>query len=290
MKTWRLSLLLIVFASRCMASVAITTTSLPNGTVKTAYSAVIEASGGCTPYKWEVASGTLPAGVTAEVSSATTSLQLAGTPTTAATDSFVVQVTGCGGAVSRVSYKVVVEAEVGPSPYVSITTTSLPNGTVKTGYSAVIAASGGCTPYKWEIASGALPAGVTTEVSSTTTSLVLTGTPTTAATDSFVVEVFGCGGHSADASFNVVIQGTSTPDYVVDLSWSASTSGDVVGYNVYRSPNGTTWSKINSSLVGPTLYSDSTVATGTTYHYATTAVNSSGDESSKSTPIAVVVP
>lgn len=173
---------------------------------------------------------------------------------------------------------------------VAITTASLPNGTVKTAYSAAIEASGGCTPYKWEIASGALPAGVTTEVSSTTTSLLLTGTPTTAATDSFVVQVTGCGVHSADASFNVVIQGTSTPDYVVDLSWSASTSGDVAGYNVYRGPNGTTWSKINSSLVGPTLYSDSTVASGTKYYYATTAVNASGDESSKSTPIEVTVP
>jgi fibronectin type 3 domain-containing protein len=105
-----------------------------------------------------------------------------------------------------------------------------------------------------------------------------------------VVLVTGCGFHSADASFNVVIHGTITPDYVVDLSWSASTSGDVAGYNVYRGPNGTTWTKINSSLVGPTLYSDSAVASGTKYYYATTAVNTSGDESSKSTPIEVVVP
>ena len=291
MKTWRLSLLLIVFASRCMASdVAITTASLPNGTVKTAYSAVIEASGGCTPYKWAIASGALPAGVTAEASSTTTSLHLAGTPSTAATDSFAVKVTGCAGAVSEVSYKVVIEAAASPDPVVAITTASLPNGTVKTGYSAVIEATGGCTPYKWAIASGALPAGVTTEVSSTTTSLVLSGTPTTAATDSFVAEVTGCGGAVSRASYKVVIQGTSTPDYVVDLSWSASTSGDVVGYNVYRGPNGTTWSKINSNLVSPTLYSDSTVASGTKYYYATTAVNASGDESSKSTPIEVVVP
>ena len=88
MKPWVLSLLLVVFASQYAASsVAITTTSLPNGTVNTAYSAVINASGGCTPYKWAIASGALPAGVTATVSSTTRSLNLAGTPTTAATDS-----------------------------------------------------------------------------------------------------------------------------------------------------------------------------------------------------------
>src|SRR5580700_5457425 len=136
MKTWRLSLLLIVFASRCMASdVAITTASLPNGTVKTAYSAAIHASGGCTPYKWEIASGALPAGVTAKVSSTTASLKVRGTPSAAATDSFAVKVTGCGGDVSKVSYKIIVHSTV------AISTTSLPNGTIETAYSAAIQAS-----------------------------------------------------------------------------------------------------------------------------------------------------
>src|SRR6266446_4689409 len=143
MKSWQLSLLLVVFASRCAASsVDITTTSLPNGTVKTAYSAVIKASGGCTPDKWAIASGALPAGITAKVSSTTTSLNLAGTPTTAATYSFAVKLTGCGGSVSQVSYKVVIQATASS---VAITTTSLPNGTVNTAYSAVIKASGSCT-------------------------------------------------------------------------------------------------------------------------------------------------
>src|SRR4051812_49401301 len=105
MKSGLLSLLLIVFVSPCVgSSVAITTSSVPNGTVKTAYSVVIRASGGCTPYKWTIASGALPAGVSAKVSSTTTSLNLAGTPTTAGTYSFAVKVTGCGGAVSQVSY------------------------------------------------------------------------------------------------------------------------------------------------------------------------------------------
>src|SRR5438876_7770303 len=111
MKSWQLSLLLVVFASRCAASsVAITTSSVPNGTIKTAYSAVIKASGGCTPYKWAIASGALPAGITAKVSSTTTSLNLAGTPTTATTYSFTEKVTGCGGVISQASYKVIIQA------------------------------------------------------------------------------------------------------------------------------------------------------------------------------------
>jgi hypothetical protein len=171
---------------------------------------------------------------------------------------------------------------------VAITTDSVPNGTIKTAYSAVINASGGCTPYKWAIASGALPAGITAKVSSTTKSLNLAGTPTTGATDSFAVKVTGCGGHVSQVSYKVVIQATA--NHVVDLSWKASASGDVVGYNVYRGPDGATWKRINASLIASTHYSDSTVANRTTYYYATTAVDIYGHESRKSAAVKAVIP
>src|SRR5579859_161304 len=92
---------------------------------------------------------------------------------------------------------------------VTITTQNLPNGTVQSAYSAVIQASGGCTPDKWTIASGTLPAGVKTTVSHTTTSLTLTGTPTKAATYSFTVKVTGCAGGASEKAYKVVIQGAS---------------------------------------------------------------------------------
>jgi len=169
---------------------------------------------------------------------------------------------------------------------VDITTTSLPNGTIKTAYSAVIKASGGCTPYKWAIASGALPAGITAKVSSTTTSLNLAGTPTTAATYSFAVKVTGCG--RSVSQYKVVIQ--TTANHVVDLSWKASTTSDVVGYNVYRGPDGATWKRINASLVASTLYSDSTIANSTAYYYATTAVDIYGHESRMSASVKAAIP
>jgi putative Ig domain-containing protein len=171
---------------------------------------------------------------------------------------------------------------------IAITTKSVPNGTTKTDYSAVINATGGCTPYKWTMVSGALPTGITAKVSSTKTSLDLAGTPTKAGTYSFTEKVTGCGGQSAEASYKVVIQATA--NHVADLSWKASRSSDVVGYNVYRGPNGTTWTKINVSLVASTLYSDATVADGTTYYYATTAVDVNGHESSKTTAVKAVIP
>lgn len=171
---------------------------------------------------------------------------------------------------------------------VSIMTTPLPNGTVGAAYSATVQATGGCRPYKWAISAGALPAGITATPSSNTTSLNLTGTPTTAGSDSFTVQVTGCGRHSSQASYTVVIQGTS--NHIVDLSWQASTSTDIAGYNMYRSPDGSTWTKINVSLIASTAYTDSTVANGSTYYYAATAVDTSGNESSKTPSIMVNIP
>lgn len=171
---------------------------------------------------------------------------------------------------------------------VAITTSSVPNGTVNTAYSAVITAIGGCAPYKWAIASGALPAGVTARVSSTTRSLNLSGTPKTAATYRFSEKVTGCAGSASEVSYKVVIQATA--NHVVNLRWKASTSKDVAGYNVYRSPDAAKWKKINVSEIGSTIYSDSTVANGSTYYYAAAAVDIYGHESNKTPPVKAVIP
>jgi hypothetical protein len=171
---------------------------------------------------------------------------------------------------------------------ISITTSSLPNGTVQTPYSATVKTSGGCTPVKWAVASGSLPAGVSMTPSTSTTSAALTGTPSKAATYSFTVSATGCGGHAATKAYTVTVQASA--NHVVDLSWSQSTSSNISGYNLYRSPDGNSWSKINASLVASTLYDDSSVSNGSTYYYAATAVDTSGHESAKSSSIKVVVP
>ena len=170
---------------------------------------------------------------------------------------------------------------------VAITTTSVPNGTVEAAYSAVIEATGGCGPFKWAVASGTLPTGVAAEESASR-SLTLKGSPTTAGSYSFTISITGCEGHVSEVSYEIVVQATSA--YVVDLSWNVSTSGGVVGYNVYRGPDGVNWTRLNASPVATTVYSDSTVSADSTYYYAATAVNGSGDESQKTTAIKVTVP
>ncbi len=79
--------------------------------------------------------------------------------------------------------------------------------------------------------------------------------------------------------------GTAAPAHSVNLSWNASNSNDVVGYNVYRSVYANTCgslTKINSTLETSTAYTDSGVTDGTSYCYATTAVDSNNLESAYS--------
>jgi hypothetical protein len=85
------------------------------------------------------------------------------------------------------------------------------------------------------------------------------------------------------------LTGTGTPPSVY-LSWTASTSPGVVGYNIYRHGSSGSYTKINSSLDPATNYTDASVASGETYYYATTAVNSSGEESGYSNQVEVVIP
>lgn len=82
----------------------------------------------------------------------------------------------------------------------------------------------------------------------------------------------------------------SASGHSVALSWSASNS-PVTGYNVYRgNASGGPYSKINSTLNLTTSYTDSSVQSGTTYYYVTTAVNSQGAESSYSNQAVASVP
>jgi hypothetical protein len=79
--------------------------------------------------------------------------------------------------------------------------------------------------------------------------------------------------------------GAPTPTHSVALSWTASTSSNIVGYNIYRGAAAAgPYVQINSPLYANTTYTDTTVVNGQTYYYVTTAVNSDNQESAYSSP------
>jgi Carboxypeptidase regulatory-like domain len=73
-------------------------------------------------------------------------------------------------------------------------------------------------------------------------------------------------------------------------SWTASTSV-ISGYNVYRGTvSGGPYTKLNSSLIALLTYTDTTVQSGQTYFFVTTAVDGSGNESVFSNEVTAVIP
>ena len=152
-----------------------TTSSLPQGVVNVPYTATVSASGGLTPYAWNVASGNLPSGLSLSRSGV-----LSGTPTASGSFSFSVAVSDSEQppSVANGNFSITIAAAL------QVTTTSLPNGSPGIFYSATLAATGGLPPYFWTVAQGSLPNGLTLNAAKG----VISGTPTAAATSTFTVQ------------------------------------------------------------------------------------------------------
>jgi len=99
---------------------------------------------------------------------------------------------------------------------------------------------------------------------------------------------------SSNATATIAITGTGTAvSYAVDLSWDApvGSTDPVAGYNIYRSPVGSsTYQLLNSSVEGQTAYVDSTVQVGTSYDYIVESVDASGVASVPTSPVPVTIP
>jgi hypothetical protein len=113
-------------------------------------------------------------------------------------------------------------------------------------------------------------------------SFTVTYSPIVAGADSATL-TFTNNGQPSTTTDTATGTGTAAPSHSVNLSWNASASTGVMGYNIYRAIYTTScgaYSKINgSTLDTSTTYTDSSVTDGTNYCYATTAVNSSNEES-----------
>src|SRR5207245_337512 len=175
----------------------ITSSQLPGGTVSSAYSATLSASGGTSPYSWSVSSGTLPTGL-----SLSSSGTLSGTPTVAGSFPFTMAVKDAATASASATLSINV---VGLPP-LQITSSQLSGGTVGSAYSATFRASGGTSPYSWSVSSVPLPTGLILSSSGT-----LSGTPTVAGAFPFTVAVKDAASASASANLSINVVTAAAP-------------------------------------------------------------------------------
>jgi len=163
----------LAFSITVTPQLAITTTALPNGEVSTAYSQAITATGGTPPYGFAIV-GNLPPGLSLNPATGA----ITGTPTTVGSITFKVQATDAAKNTAIITLSLNIAAALGFK-----TTSPLPNATVGVAYNQTINVTGGNPPYTFALVSGALPSGLALN------SGPITGTPSTAGTSQFTVQV-----------------------------------------------------------------------------------------------------
>jgi len=203
------------------APLAIVTATLPNGTLQSTYNSTLQASGGTTPYTWSVTVGALPTGLTLNAATG----QISGVPTTSGTSAFTVTVTDSAAPTPQTKSK---QFSILVNPVLSVSTASLPNGTVGTAYSQQLQSSGGTAPITWSVTVGTLPAGLTLNGGTG----VISGTPTAAATSNFTVQ-------AADAS---------TPQQTATKALSIIVNAAPLAITTTTLPNGTVGVAYNTTL------------------------------------------
>jgi hypothetical protein len=217
---------------------SIATTAVSAGQLGAAYSTTISPKGGTGPYRWSIDWGTLPPGTSLNANTGV----LAGTPSQSGTFSFTVKVTDASP--TPYTAKQVLTLQVAGSP-LSIATATIPNGQLGAAYSTTISPNSGTGPYKWSVASGALPSGVGLNA----TTGVLAGTPSQSGTFAFSIAAQDSSAvpQVASKAFSLMVQASlaitaaslPTGQKAVQYSQTISASGGVTPY---------TWSVIAGSL------------------------------------------
>ena len=245
---------------------AITTpAALPGATFGVAYGTGLAATGGITPYTWSITQGALPAGLAI---SSTTGV-ISGTSTSAGTASFTVTVTDSGSPALTAATAFTLTTLYSP---LSVTTTTLPNGTAGTPYTANLAATGGSgNGYTFTVVAGT---GLSAVGLTLSPSGAITGTPTTGETAGVVaVMVTDSAGNTAKQTLTLTVAYPTLT--ITSLSLSSGVAGDPytstltatggsgTGYTWTLTSGATSLSAVGLALSSTGVISGATPVTGT---------------------------
>lgn len=234
---------LVVFEDR----LALTTTSLPGGTVFQRYFARLGAEGGDGRYQYRVSQGALPTGVALGAASG----ELTGAPLASGDFAFTLEVAS-DGRTARSPFSLRV-AESGVA--LSVVTPDVPGGTLGLPYEAELAAAGGEPPYVWTLLSGGVPPGL-----DLSTSGRIAGVPREEGEYGFTVEVSDAKGGRVRAAFELSVAPANV--VITSLVLQAMTTGEPVSVELTVKGGAAPyeWEALSTPPPGLTLSEDGTLS------------------------------
>jgi hypothetical protein len=177
------------------ASLTVDPSSLPGAVSGYLYTANLELSGAVGTATFELASGSLPSGLT--MSSVGV---ISGTPSGSGLSTFSVTGTDGDGFSTTASYQVLVE-ESTTSAGITISPATLPSTAIGSYYDQQLSASGGTAPYSWAVTAGEPPEGF-----AMTSGGLVHGHWNEGESGQFTVMVTDSTGAATEATFDMVVQ------------------------------------------------------------------------------------
>jgi hypothetical protein len=197
----------IVINGPTCPTIALSPPVLPAAIQGQPYSELVSASGGTAPYTFAISAGALPPGLTL-APSGTSAVLISGTPTASGPASFTLTATDADGCAAAILYTIVVNGSTCPT--IALSPPVLPAAIQGQPYSQLVTASGGAAPYTFAITTGALPPGLILTPSGTS-SVLISGTPTTSGAASFTLTATDADGCAAAIVYTIGIAGGGAP-------------------------------------------------------------------------------
>ncbi|WP_242699162.1 MULTISPECIES: IPTL-CTERM sorting domain-containing protein [unclassified Delftia] len=263
-------------------TIALTPTSLPNGTTGSSYSTTLSASGGMAPYTYTITAGTLPIGLSLTVSTGL----ISGTPSSSGTTNLTITATDANGATGSRAYTFAINAQAPVAGAVS----------------ATVAANSSANPITLNLSGGAATsvaiASAASHGTTTASGTSVTYTPTTgySGPDSFTYIATNASGTSSPATVSITVSAPTLA--VAPASLNAGLQGTTYSATISASGGTAPYSYTISSgslPAGMSLNTSTGTISGTpsssgTSSFTVTATDANGATGSRAYSVAVTAP
>ncbi|EPD42980.1 hypothetical protein HMPREF9701_01231 [Delftia acidovorans CCUG 274B] len=263
-------------------TIALTPTSLPNGTTGSSYSTTLSASGGMAPYTYAITAGSLPVGLSLNVSTGV----ISGTPSSSGTTNLTITATDANSATGSRAYTFAINAQAPVAGAVS----------------ATVAANSSANPITLNLSGGAAisvtVASAASHGTATASGTSVTYTPTTgySGSDSFTYTATNTSGTSSPATVSITVSAPTLA--VAPASLNAGLQGTTYSATVSASGGTAPYSYTISSgslPAGMSLNTSTGTISGTpsssgTSSFTVTATDANGATGSRAYSVAVTAP